>query len=218
MQLKPHVDENAMRKFSGLILHAPRSYDLVVWLLTRGRERAFRQEVLAPVRLKPGQSVLDVGCGTGSLALEAKLQVGHGAVHGVDASPEMIARAVRKATKAGLEIDFETAPAQALPFDDGRFDVVMTSMMLHHLPQSSRKQCIREMRRVAKPRGRILVVDFDAPSRLRRGFLGHFHGHGSLKPGEVTSLLADAGLTVIHEGVARFKNLQFVLATNQAVQ
>jgi hypothetical protein len=74
------------------------------------------------------------------------------------------------------------------------------------------------MRRVAKPRGRILVVDFDAPSRLRRGFLGHFHGHGSLKPGEVTSLLADAGLTVIHEGVARFKNLQFVLATNQAVQ
>jgi ubiquinone/menaquinone biosynthesis C-methylase UbiE len=105
-----------------------------------------------------------------------------------------------------------------LPFDDGHFDVVMTSMMLHHLPRSSREQCVREMRRVAKAGGRILVVDFDAPARAEGGFLAHVHTHGSLKPGEVTGLLMDAGLTVVDKGKAGFKNLQFVLATKPSAQ
>lgn len=212
------TNERAMRKFPGLVLHAAAGYDLLVWLLTRGRERAFRQAELAPLRLRRGESVLDVGCGTGSLALEAKRQVGPGSVLGVDASPEMIARAARKAKRTGLEVEFATAPAQALPFGDGRFDVAMTSMMLHHLPRSSRGQCIREMRRVVKPGGRLLLVDFEAPARPEGGFLARFRRHGSLKPGELAGLLADAGLTLVDKGTARFKSLQFVLAKRPATQ
>ena len=79
-----------------------RFYDLMVWLLTFGRERAFRERLVELARVQLGESVLDVGCGTGSLAIAAKRRVGPtGIVHGIDASPEMIARATRKATKAG---------------------------------------------------------------------------------------------------------------------
>src|SRR5215475_8531582 len=114
--------ESATPKVPGLILHAATSYDLLVCMVTLGRERSLRQRMLHPARLQVGEAVLDVGCGTGSLAIEAKRAVRSGGlVHGVDASPEMIARAHRKARKAGLDIAFATAPAQALPFPDGRF-------------------------------------------------------------------------------------------------
>src|SRR6266508_1068991 len=87
----------------GAILHRPMRYDLQVWLLTLGRDRAFRRKIAALARLREGDAVLDLGCGTGSLAIEAKRLVGPtGAVKGVDPSPEMIARAVVKARKAGL--------------------------------------------------------------------------------------------------------------------
>jgi ubiquinone/menaquinone biosynthesis C-methylase UbiE len=207
--------EGATPKVPGLILHAATSYDLLVGMLTLGRERSLRQRMLHPARLQASESVLDVGCGTGSLAIEAKRAVlSGGLVHGVDASPEMIARARRKARKAGLDVAFATAPAQALPFPDRRFDVVVTSMVLHHLPRSSREQCAREMRRVVRPGGRVLAIDFDPPPR-RSGFLARLHRHGNLKPGELAELLVDAGLTVSENGAVGFRNLQFVLATRQ---
>ena len=90
-----------------------------------GRERAFREKLLRFARLQPGETVLDVGCGTGSLAIAAKMQVGPaGKVYGIDASPEILARARKKARKAGVEVTFEQAPGQALPFPDGHFDAV----------------------------------------------------------------------------------------------
>src|SRR5262245_44549049 len=82
----------------GSVLHWAARYDLMVWLFMLGRERAFREKALRLVRLAPGDSVLDVGCGTGTLAIAAKSHVGPtGTVCGIDASPEMIARADKKA-------------------------------------------------------------------------------------------------------------------------
>lgn len=72
----------------GLILRAAASYDLQVWLLTLGRERALRARLADLARLEPGESVLDIGCGTETLALEAKRRVGQcGSVRGIDAAP-----------------------------------------------------------------------------------------------------------------------------------
>src|SRR5688572_3378865 len=86
------ADRNSTLGTTGLVLHSAARYDLLVWLITRGRERAFREKVLRLARLKPGESVLDVGCGTGTLAIAARPLVGPaGAVYGIDASPEMIA-------------------------------------------------------------------------------------------------------------------------------
>src|SRR5439155_21762286 len=131
---------------------------LLGWRRTHGRDRACRGQLVALARLSPGGSVLDIGCGTGSLGLAAKRRVGAtGEVFGVDASPEMIARATSKAARAGIDVRFDNAVAEALPFPDARFDAVLSTLMLHHLPRKVRQQCAREIRRVLKTGGRVLV-------------------------------------------------------------
>src|SRR5262249_15728240 len=127
---------------TGRILHRAAAYDLLVWLLTRGSEPRFRDELLALARVQPGESVLYVGCGTGSLAIAAKRQVGStGTVHGIDASPSMIKRAAKKARRGGIDVEFQQALAEALPFLNAQFDLVLSTVMLHHLPRLARQQC-----------------------------------------------------------------------------
>lgn len=197
----------------GFVLHSPRRYDAQVWLFTLGRERRLRRMILDRARIAPGEAVLDVGCGTGSLALEARRRVGiGGSVHGIDASPEMIERATQKARDAGLAADFRQAAAQTLPFADACFDLVLSTLMLHHLPRADREQCVREIRRVLKPGGRLLAVDFDAPSSASRSLLKHFHPHSHVAPDDLVALVRDAGLRVIESGPLGFRNLQLVLA------
>src|ERR1700736_2611093 len=113
---------------TGIVLHRAFLYDVFVWLVSLGRERVYRGKALDLANLRPGESVLDIGCGTGTLAIAAKQRVGPaGKVYGVDASLEMLARAGRKANKAGAEVVFKNGIAEALPFPDGEFDAVLST-------------------------------------------------------------------------------------------
>jgi ubiquinone/menaquinone biosynthesis C-methylase UbiE len=195
----------------GRVLHWAAGYDLLVWLLTHRSDRVFREQLIGLAHLAAGESVLDIGCGTGTLAIVAKGQVGAtGKVFGIDASPAMIARANSKAGKAGIDVTFKPAVAEALPFPEAQFDVVVSTLMLHHLPRKVRQQCAREIRRVLKPEGRVLVVDFAHASKS--GFLAHFHRHGHVDPPDVVAVLEEAELRCVESGPVGISSLHFVLA------
>jgi ubiquinone/menaquinone biosynthesis C-methylase UbiE len=208
---------NAAAGTIGLVLHAATHYDLLVFLLTLGRERRFRERMIELARLQPAESVLDIGCGTGTLAIAAKRKVGpSGVVHAIDASPEMIARAGHKARRAGVDVAFRNEPAQALSFADTQFDVVLSTLMFHHLPRPGRRSCALEMRRVLRPGGRALIVDFGPPAQRPAGLIARFHRYGGVASSDLTELVGQAGLTVIASGPVGLRDLHFVLAAKAA--
>jgi SAM-dependent methyltransferase len=195
----------------GILLHSAATYDWLAWLLTYGRERAFRQKMLGFAKLRPGEAVLDVGCGTGTVALLAKTQVGsEGRVDGVDASAAMTAHATAKAQRKGLDVRFLNATAQQLPYDAGEFDVVLSTLMFHHLPKPGRTAFAAEAFRVLKPDGRWLIVDFAKPKRQSRFFRLHRHGHVDLD--KIASDLGAAGFSIAAQGDVGAKGLHYLLA------
>lgn len=208
------ADEYVAPRGVGAVLHSAALYDLGMWLTLRGRRRALCEKFLQFARLVPGESALDVGCGTGTLAIMAKRRVGSaGRVSGIDASREMIRRARSKACRAGVDVAFQGAVAQTLPFPDASFDVVFATLMLHHVGRNGRRRVALEMRRVAKPGGRVLVVEFARSTRKTTGIFGHFHrGHGAVALSELLELLDGAGLGVRDSGAVGADDLHFILA------
>jgi ubiquinone/menaquinone biosynthesis C-methylase UbiE len=146
----------------GIRIRWPRIYDVLNRVHFLGREELYRERTVDLAVIQPGEGVLDVGCGTGNLTLAAKERVGkEGAVHGIDAAPEMIAEAQRKAAASGIAVDFRVGLIENLEFPDGHFDVVLSSLMLHHLPKDLKVRGVAEIARVLKPKGRFLAVDVD---------------------------------------------------------
>ena len=205
------MEEQTAPRTHGLVLHWAARYDLLAWVLTHGRERELREAIIRIAGLEAGHYVLDIGCGTGTLAIAATRHVGTtGAVTGIDASPSMIARANRKAGKAGAPATFQVAVAENLPFSDRRFDVVFSTLMLHHLPRKTRQQCAREIGRVVKVGGRVVAVDFGRAKR--RGLLAHFHRHGHVEVEDIVNLFVATGFTPTRTGPLGMNDLNFVVA------
>ena len=141
----------------GRTIHWAGWYDRVVSLMMLGKSKRLRQMTVELARLESGQNVLDIGCGTGDLTHLAQTAVypaGH--VIGIDAAAEMIAVAQEKYPQG----DFRLAAVEQLPFPDSSFDVVISSLVLHHLPGDLQEAAMREVCRVLKPNGRSVHVDF----------------------------------------------------------
>jgi ubiquinone/menaquinone biosynthesis C-methylase UbiE len=205
--------ETESLRTGGIVLHSAAAYDALLTALSFGRERALRSRILGRANLKLGERVVDIGCGTGTTAIIAKELVGaEGTVCGIDASPEMIARARRKASRAGMQIDFVQTAAESLPFPDGQFDIVLSSMMLHHLPAEVRRRCALEVRRVLKPGGRVFAVDFTTVPG-QKGIIAHFHRHGHISFAELVDVFRESGLEVQSSGPAGLVDLHYVLAS-----
>ncbi|WP_432575018.1 class I SAM-dependent methyltransferase [Kineococcus sp. SYSU DK005] len=110
-------------------------------------------------RLAPGLSLLDVGCGVGTLTADLAAHVAPGRVVGVDSSAEVLRAARAAADARGVRVELAVADAHALPFADGEFDVVHAHQVLQHLPDPV--AALREMRRVCRPGGTVAVRDAD---------------------------------------------------------
>jgi ubiquinone/menaquinone biosynthesis C-methylase UbiE len=171
-------------------------YDPLIGVTTR--ERATKGRLVELAGLADGQRVLDVGCGTGTLALLAKAAAPGTDVVGVDADLEMLERA--RAKPGAGEIRFDEGMADELPYEDASFDRVLSSLVFHHLPRPVKDGAAREIARVLRPGGQFHLADFGPPgdplmwglSRLVR------YGDGSSTvdnfAGALPEILRQAGL------------------------
>jgi ubiquinone/menaquinone biosynthesis C-methylase UbiE len=188
------------KQTNGLILKGGWRYDLHGWFLDiclfRGKGRELRQRTVTLAGLNPGEQVLDVGCGTGTLAIEVQKLVGPtGRVFGIDPGKEQIARARAKAARRQVPIEFQIGVIEQLAFPDQTFDVVLSTLMMHHLPASLKAQGIAEIARVLKPGGRLVIADFKRKQE-RTGQAARCHAGGSGLH-ELAALVSDAGFAQV---------------------
>lgn len=185
-------------------MEEPRLYDLLGHVFFAGRRRRVLRQVAALSGAGPGDRVLDVGCGTGHLTRIMARAVGPGgSALGVDPSWEALARA-RRVTRA-RNCSFAEGRAESLDALDGSFDVVVSSLMVHHLPGQARAQAIGEMFRVLRPGGRVVVADFRPPAnrllrRLVRPVVSDAMEHNPVHL--IESMVSDAGFEKVGTGEA----------------
>src|SRR5258707_14582849 len=175
--------EASTRETKGLVLDEGWRYDLAEWFHDtfsfRGKWRQVRQRTGTLAQLQPGEQVLDVGCGTGTLAIEVARRVGTtGRVAGVDPGTQQIARARAKAARRNVPVEFQIGVIEQLPFPDQTFDVVFSTLMMHHLPAPLKRQGLVEIARVLKPGGHLVIADF-THKQDRQGQAARFHAGGS---------------------------------------
>jgi ubiquinone/menaquinone biosynthesis C-methylase UbiE len=159
-------------------------YDPLTKLL--GADR-MRRALIEQAELGAHDAVLDIGCGTGTMAILIK-QLNPGVnVIGLDPDPRALARAERKAFRAGTPVRFDQGFADLLMYRDASFDRVFSSLMFHHLDADTKLPTMREVRRVLKPGGRLEFADFDGS-----------HWHHRLEDNSEThivELMAQGGFT-----------------------
>lgn len=175
-------------------------YDLLSRLTGAAK---LHRRLIEQAGLATGQRVLEIGCGTGNLAIRAKRAEPGIELVGSDPDPLALARAQRKAR--GLTgISFERGYAQRLPYPDAGFDRVLSSLMLHHLDHDAKVATAAEVARVLRPGGSLHVVDFDgdlhgmhlrlAKRVMKSGHAAHNKGDG------LPRLFGAAGLDCVKVG------------------
>ncbi len=184
------------KETKGLILNGGWRYDLHGWFFDtfwfHGQVRELRRRTATLARLQPGEQVLDVGCGTGTLAIEVARRVGRaGRVAGIDPSLEQIAHARSKAARRHVPVEFQIGVIEQLAFPNQTFDAVLSTLMLHHLPESLKRQGLAEIARVLKPGGRLVIAAFKG-KKQRQGQAARFHAGGSSMQ-DLAAHVMDAG-------------------------
>ena len=140
-------------------------YDLLNSLMTAGLHHAWRGRAVDRAEVGPGDSVLDICCGTGDLSLALAERVApDGRVVGCDFSEPMLDLAREKAFDRGAPVRFEWADALQLPYDGGRFDAVTVGFGVRNLSDLDRG--LAEMRRVLRTGGRLAILEITQPTRL----------------------------------------------------
>jgi len=182
-----------------------RFYDPMIRLL---REDEFKGRLVDLAQIQPGDRVLDVGCGTGTLAMLIQRRQPNAEVHGVDGDPKILEIARTKVAQAGASIAFERAMAWELPYPDGTFDRVVSSLVFHHLLTDNKRRAAREILRVLRPGGTLILADFGPPRSLPgkaiAWSLRWFEEAADNLAGRLPGLLVDGGFCDVAE-IDRFQ-------------
>jgi ubiquinone/menaquinone biosynthesis C-methylase UbiE len=137
-------------------------FDPIVRVTTR--ERTFKCRLLERAAPQPGEDVLDLGAGTGTLALMLEAEVPGVTVTGLDADPQILSQARVKAAAAGSDVQFVEAFSNAMPFADDSFDLIVSTLFFHHLERDVKRATLSECVRVLRPGGRLCVGDWGRPT------------------------------------------------------
>ena len=175
-------------------------YDPLLWL--SGARRMF-EALISQAAISDSSRVLDVGGGTGSLAILMHQRHPRAEMVGVDPDPKALQRARRKAERAKARVRFEQGYAQALPVADASFDRVTSSFMLHHLPAEIKRGMLADVRRVLAPGGSFHLMDFMPAVQRDDGLLARIlHGDGSVRDNgaeQIHALLVEAGFAHVEQ-------------------
>lgn len=189
---------------SGGEITRPRGYELFANVMLLGQRARIWDGLVALSGAGPGDRVLDVGCGTGYFArrISPAIEPG-GTVVGIDPSRPMLDYARRHAR---ANCTFQAAGAQRLPFDDGSFDLVVSSLAFHHFPVDHRAEAVREMFRVLRPGGKVFIADFRPPSGPVLSTIvaaSTAHAMADNNADEIRGLIHDSGFTITAAGDTR---------------
>ncbi|KAB8191818.1 methyltransferase domain-containing protein [Nonomuraea phyllanthi] len=186
---------------AGGTIDRPRTYEALGSIAFLGGRRAAFTRVAAAARPRAGDRVLDVGCGTGYLSrILSPVVTPSGHVTGLDPSPAMVEYATRHAP---ANCTYVVGEGQRLPFPDASFDLVVSSLAVHHMPAGARPEALRQMCRVLRPGGRLLIAEFRPPANpLARHLVGALSGPAMRHdPRDLLgTLIPDAGFQVESEG------------------
>ena len=212
MHNKPRIENGPQT--TGSTIHWASEYDLFTSMAGMGVNRRNSRMVIELANIKPGDKVLDVACGTGNLTLTAQSQAGpSGKVYGIDAAPEMIEVAKKKASRAGLDVVFEVGLIERLAFQDATFDVVISRLAIHHLPDDLKRTGFAEILRVLKPGGHVLLADFTPPSNpvlnhLASALVGSHMMQTDIS--KIPPMMESAGFVEVASGPTRSAFLAYV--------
>src|SRR5579872_3481107 len=169
-------------------------YDVMTKLMGGDQARAV---LLGQTGLMPGQRILDIGCGTGSLAILLKQRYPQIEIVGLDPDPKALARARRKAQRVGAAIQFVQGFSDALEYPAGSFDHVFSSFMFHHLENDQKDATLREVRRVLKSGAHLHLLDFTGPEAAGDSSVSRWlHSHHRLNDNSesrIITMMTDAG-------------------------
>jgi SAM-dependent methyltransferase len=175
-------------------------FDPLVRVTTR--ERNFKARLLEQAAIRPGERVLDLGCGTGTLAVAIKRAHPDARVAGLDADGQILAQAERKAAAAGVGVEFVEGFSDDLPFEDGAFDVVVSTLFFHHLTSETKRATLREVARILAPAGRLHIGDWGKPRDplmhvpfLLARMIDGFEVTAANARGELPAMIGAAGLS-----------------------
>ncbi len=198
-----------------------RFYDPLVALSLR--EKKLKGRLVDQAAIAPGQDVLDVGCGTGTLAILVKTREPRARVVGLDGDPGVLEIARAKIARAGIDVQVREGLANAAPtFAPASFDRILTSLVLHHLTTEQKREALAAMRRWLRPGGELHVLDFGPQKNailalLARG-VGWLDGATRLRDnweGRLPALMREAGFASAEEtgrAVTPFGSVSFYKA------